>query len=471
MTESERLLADYARHGSEPAFRELVSRYVDLVYSTALRLVGGDSHRAQDVTQIVFAELAAKARARALPRDLMLGGWLHRDTCFVAAKLMRGERRRQFRERQAMEMNALADNNTSATMAELTPILDDAINRLRARDRAAILLRFFEQRDLRDIGDALGISENAAQKRVSRALNQLRALLQTRGVRLSATTLGGLLAAEAVSAAPASVAVAVSTSALAATTTGAVATASLMKVMIMTKLKTGIVAAMAVAGLTTTLLIQNQAQARLQRGEEKLRQKSDLLDSLRPNRTNLASLETAPAQNSANNLDELSRLRGEVASLRQRTNELAILRAAASASRRNLPKPKTALEEREDYTEQAFSKMNSSRGWMIAFHLWANQNNGQFPISFDQALPLLEGDARNEPTLNQFEIVYQGSLDSLSSNASKIIVLREKQPWFAEGKWARAYAFADGHSEIHSSPDGNFEAWEKQHLIEPGTGQ
>jgi len=192
---------------------------------------------------------------------------------------------------------------------------------------------------------------------------------------------------------------------------------------------------------------------------------------LRPNRTNLASLETAPAQNSANNLDELSRLRGEVASLRQRTNELAILRAAASASRRNLPKPKTALEEREDYTEQAFSKMNSSRGWMIAFHLWANQNNGQFPISFDQALPLLEGDARNEPTLNQFEIVYQGSLDSLSSNASKIIVLREKQPWFAEGKWARAYAFADGHSEIHSSPDGNFEAWEKQHLIEPGTGQ
>src|SRR5207247_9493283 len=118
MTESQRLLADYVTQGSEQAFRELVGRYIDLVYSTVLRLVGGDTHRAQDVAQIVFADLARKARS--LSQDVMLGGWLHRDTCFVAAKVMRGERRRQFRERRAVEMNALPDH-AQTNMTELPP--------------------------------------------------------------------------------------------------------------------------------------------------------------------------------------------------------------------------------------------------------------------------------------------------------------------------------------------------------------
>jgi DNA-directed RNA polymerase specialized sigma24 family protein len=75
-TESQTLLAEYARNGSEPAFRELVARYLDLVYSTALRSVGGDTHLAEDVAQIVFVNLARKARW--LPSDVLLGGWLHR---------------------------------------------------------------------------------------------------------------------------------------------------------------------------------------------------------------------------------------------------------------------------------------------------------------------------------------------------------------------------------------------------------
>src|SRR6267154_3766969 len=104
MTDSQNLLAEYARTGSDAAFRELVTRYVDLVYSTALRLVEGDTHRAEDVAQTVFVDLARMART--LSNEVMLGGWLHRHTCFVAANTMRGERRRQSRERQAAEMNA-----------------------------------------------------------------------------------------------------------------------------------------------------------------------------------------------------------------------------------------------------------------------------------------------------------------------------------------------------------------------------
>ena len=134
MTGTQSLLADYVRNGSERAFRELVTSFIDFVYSTAVRVVGGDRQLAEDVSQTVFVDLARKAAG--LPEDVKLGGWLHRHTCFVAAKTMRGERRRQSRERQAVEMNALQD--TSATdLSLVAPILDEAINELGDADRTA----------------------------------------------------------------------------------------------------------------------------------------------------------------------------------------------------------------------------------------------------------------------------------------------------------------------------------------------
>src|SRR5437870_5225077 len=120
-TDSQQLLTDYAKWGSEMAFRELVTRYIDLVFSTALRLVEGDAHRAQDVAQTVFMDLARQAPK--LCGDTMVGGWLHRDTCFVAAKVMRGERRRQLRERQAAEMNAL--NAVEPRLSDMASVLDE----------------------------------------------------------------------------------------------------------------------------------------------------------------------------------------------------------------------------------------------------------------------------------------------------------------------------------------------------------
>ncbi len=160
MTESQTLLTQYVNNGSESAFRELVSRYINLVYSTALRLVEHQSQLAEDVAQTVFIALAQKART--LPVDVMLGGWLHQHTRFVAAKLMRGERRRQNREREAAEMNRLEDHS-KANLDRVAPILDEAIGELGAADRAAILLRFFEQGSFQSVGDALGISDEAAR--------------------------------------------------------------------------------------------------------------------------------------------------------------------------------------------------------------------------------------------------------------------------------------------------------------------
>ncbi len=127
------------RQGSLPG-----ERYLGLVYS-AIRVLQGDAHLAEDVAQNVFAELARTART--LSKDTMVGGWLHWHTCFVAANTMRGERRRRSRERQAVEMNALQDR-PEGDLSLIAPILDEAVNQLDEADRRAILLRFFEQHDL-----------------------------------------------------------------------------------------------------------------------------------------------------------------------------------------------------------------------------------------------------------------------------------------------------------------------------------
>src|SRR5579859_6542292 len=123
ISDTQELLARFVNNGSEAAFRELVTRYFDLVYSTAVRLADGDAHRAEDVAQLVFLDLARTASK--LSNNTMLGGWLHRHTCFVARTTMRGERRRQARERQAIEMNAI-DREGQSVVAQVAPILDEA---------------------------------------------------------------------------------------------------------------------------------------------------------------------------------------------------------------------------------------------------------------------------------------------------------------------------------------------------------
>jgi RNA polymerase sigma factor (sigma-70 family) len=253
MTDQRTLLADYVNHGSEPAFRELVARYIDLVYSTAVRLVNGDTHRAEDVAQTVFTDLARLAGT--LSPEVMLGGWLHRRTWHVAITLMRSERRRQHRERQAAEMNELPDQ-PEGQFEQIAPLLDEAINQLNARDRAAIVLRFFEHRDLRTVGEMLGGNEDAAQKRVSRAVEKLRGHFARRGIVASMVVITSAIAANAVHAAPAGLASAVSTASLAgAAGAGSFNLLSTVKNLLMKKTTYAILTAAIVAGITVPFIV------------------------------------------------------------------------------------------------------------------------------------------------------------------------------------------------------------------------
>lgn len=254
MTPHRQLLADYAKNNSQEAFRELVNLYVGMVYSSAVRLVNGDTHLANDIAQTVFADLAKLAHS--ISPEATIGGWLHRRTCHVALTVMRSERRREIREHEAFEMSRLNDDADEA-LAQVAPVLDAAIDELTPQDREAIMLRFFEHCDLRAIGRSLGTSEDAAQKRISRALDKLRVLLVRRGVVLSTATLALALGSQSVSAAPAGLALTVSAGALTAAQVGKGFAATTLKILFMTKLKAAVIATVLIASVGTTVVLVN----------------------------------------------------------------------------------------------------------------------------------------------------------------------------------------------------------------------
>jgi RNA polymerase sigma factor (sigma-70 family) len=464
MTDGQQLLAEYAKNGSEAAFRELVTLYTNLVYSAALRLVDGNTHLAQDVAQTVFIDLARMARG--LSSEVMLGGWLHRHTCFVASKAMRSERRRLARERKAFEMTP---NHSDTGLSEVVPIIDDAINQLGEQDRAAILLRFFEQYDFRSVGLVLGSTEDTAQKRVSRALDKLHFLLKQRGVTLSAAALGTALAAEAVTAAPASLAATFATAALAGGTAASTATLTFAKLIAMTKLKLGAIAALAVVGVAVPVWTQHQDVVRLRHENQALRLQLDDVAQIAADNQRLSNL-VARANNplAGEQLGELLKLRGEVGSLRRQVAEQTRkekIRAPASTQ------PAQAEAAEQQQKDIFIAKMNYTQSWMLAFTEYAAQHQGQFPTNFELAASFLPPEAAGLTNLtsDQFEIVYTGAINDIT-NPQSIIVIREKDAFQTpDGGWVRDYSFADGHSEIHKAVDGNFQPWEAQHLPESPT--
>ncbi len=197
------LLTAYERDGDEAAFESLAARHVDMIFAVSLRR-SANRQLAEEATQNVLIALSSKAR-KFTAQDCNLTAWLHTSTKFEIAKLQRRESRIKQREQAyATENMNTSTQDDDETFQRLLPLLDQAIDQLRAPDREVIVRRYLEGQDFRNIGVALGISEDAAQKRTSRAFDVLNQFFRRKaGVSVSATALAAGIGQHCAEAAPA----------------------------------------------------------------------------------------------------------------------------------------------------------------------------------------------------------------------------------------------------------------------------
>jgi RNA polymerase sigma factor (sigma-70 family) len=461
MTPDSELLRRFAKTNSEDAFAELVKRHVNLVYSAALRQVGGDAHLAQDVAQTVFTDLARKACS--LSRRESLTGWLYTSAHFAAAKIARTENRRHDREEKFMR-EPIHETAPEANWDKLRPTLDEMMHELKKTDREAILLRYFENRQFAEVGAKLGLNENAARMRVERALEKLRAIFAKRGIT-TATALASVISANAVQIAPVGL---VTTLTTASITTAGIGTFTLLKIMTATKIKLGI-SALVVAGAATALVVQHQAQTELRDQSESLRQQIAQLQTNNESLSNRLAAAADAKPSSAQSLpdgqsNELLKLRGEVGVLQRQASEAS---QEAQVAEQKLA---TALSAKAQFASHQSAIINAAKQVGLAMRVFSGDHENQFPTNFLQ----LTNELGNSFSIRgielfSFEFVNAGAV---SLDHPNMVELRERLARQApDGTWQRIYGFADGSVQTATSYDGNFDAWEKANTYSPPPNQ
>lgn len=332
------LLKAYVERRLEAAFNELVHRHVDLVYSAAMRMVR-DPHLAEDVTQGTFIALARQASE--LLERATLGGWLHRTAQNIAAQTVRTIERRRAREQKAFAMNEQISTSPDVWWEQIEPRLDAALGELIDADRDAVVLRYFHKKSAAEIAAILGVSDDAAQKRVSRAVEKLRGVFAKNKITIGAGSLGILISANAVQAAPAGLA-----AKILASTSGLTITAGTTMIQ---KFFIAGFAAVAIGGGIYSLHLQKQIAA-LQEQQTSLNRQIAQMSQERDDAKNQLAAAQRENEQRQNNQDELLRLRGETGVLRRQLDEATkkngALPAAVVAMNTNSPMPQIHIKAR-----------------------------------------------------------------------------------------------------------------------------
>jgi RNA polymerase sigma factor (sigma-70 family) len=427
MDEDRELLRAYVRDGSEEAFATLARRYLDLVYSSAMRQLN-DADQARDVAQAVFLLLARKAAS--LGPETVLAGWLYRTARFVSLEALRAEKRRRLREEKMA--SALHDEISSEELwAQVSPHLDEAMAEIPEADRNSIVLRYFEDLPVREVGAKLGLSEEAAKKRVHRALEKLRAVLAHKGIKSSSSLLGTALVASAVQPTPAAMA-AVIVPALAVPGAAAALPVKILvkgtlEMMTYAKVQasTAALAVLLMIGGTGYVGVQHvQALQEQSRGEAELNQMFDKPGERTAAHSQLLAQAQAENQRLREQARELYRLRDTLTQLRaqlrapsasanalnlrdaprefqesaERLMELQYEHFMAAGMKAITLQPLTGLTEREkaEYTYE----INLLKNVGLALRIYATDHGDEFPATIET---LLATDILNEKFKEQLQ--------------------------------------------------------------------
>lgn len=466
LTDDSALLRQYVETRSDAAFAALVARHINLVYSVAVRCVG-DPHQAQEVAQTVFILLANKAAT--LRHDKALSSWLFQTTRHTASNFIRSESRRHRRELEA-HMQSQTPPPGEDLWTRIAPLLDEAVADLNDTDRRAVLLRFYEGKSLREIGATLETSEDAAQKRLARAVERLREFFAQRGVSVGTSGLVAVLSANAVQAAPVGLAVTIATGATLAGTATVTTTATAIETIAMTTLQKALVAvtvAVAVAaGIYQTRqvsVLRDQVQVLQQTPSlltDQLRQLQQERDAVIARQATLRE-ENARLQQA---VVELPKLRAEVGRLRTRAPQQAqrksgdldandpavqgFLTARAQAeqiSRYLTEMPDKTIPELKLLTEvdwlsatkeakfDSDADVRRTLAWLRslaknrmpmgeALNAFTRANNGQLPTDLAQLKPYFKSalgktpldDAGLDAILGRYKLLHAGNLNEFS---------------------------------------------------------
>jgi RNA polymerase sigma factor (sigma-70 family) len=422
------LVREYAQSNSEQAFATLVSRHVNLVYSVALRQVR-DPHLAEEITQSVFIILAGKAKS--LSPKTILSGWLCRTARYVSANTLSIQRRRQFREQEA-HMESILNEPEPGVWNQIAPLLDEALNCLGEKEHDAVVLRFFDGKELKQVGAAMGTTEDAARMRVNRGVEKLRDFFTKKGVTLSATAITGAVVANSIQAAPAGLAAAITAAALSGTTITTTAVIAATKAIAMTTLQktlvTVTVAVLAGAGLYEARQAAN-ARAEAQTLQQQQTPLTEQIKQLQSERDETArQLASLREDNERLNRDtgELLKLRGEVPRLRNALKELALRDAATTSGATNandqIELEAKALSAKAHLLKQLFEQMPERK--IPELKYWGDQSllimaNGA-DLETDAGISRAMSDRRQEAK-ELFATLLTSGLDSYTrANAGQL---------------------------------------------------
>ncbi|HTB63672.1 MAG TPA: sigma-70 family RNA polymerase sigma factor [Opitutales bacterium] len=436
------LLESYLTHRSQAAFTELVNRHLPLVYSTAVRITRQPA-LAEDVAQNVFIQLAH--RAPTLRDGNALPGWLYRITCHTAYNALRTEKRRRHNETAAMQLSEIFQNSHAA-WEHIAPLLDEGMAQLDEAEQNLVVERFFAGRSLRDIGASLGLSDDAAQKRVHRALEKLREYFSKNGVAVPALVLVPMLSQHAIHPAPTYLAGKISAAAqVAAAAGGSLALLKFLIFMSQTKIKIGLAIIVLVALIS---VLELHPWADNQATQEKPKANTTVVAASRP---------------SANPVELLAKPTTATAS----TTTKPIAATASVPASTTLAGPAATQMDAAAIIAPHEEVMKA-----LVASLLDEINKGSEDNPFTSPKNMKDWANTTAANLNPNQVVKleaihafsDGSVMAMIKHPDRNVLLTESAFQLPDGQWCRVYAFVDGHVESATSPNNDFTAWEAEHI-------